>query len=56
MSQGSGSVWESVRTGVRSHRFTQMPKIPESEEVTALLLIALSLFLIMTLGNLAGLW
>ena len=56
MSQGSGSVWESVRTGAQSHRFTRMPKSPESAEVSALLLLAVSLFTVIAFGNLVGLW
>ncbi|MFC6766151.1 hypothetical protein ACFQE6_14460 [Natrinema soli] len=56
MAQSDSSVWESVRTNTRSNWFTQMPKTPESAEVTALLVIALSLFSLMALGNLAGLW
>ncbi|WP_226040270.1 hypothetical protein [Natrinema sp. DC36] len=56
MSQGSGSVWESIRTGAQSHRFTQIPTTPESAEVSALVVLALSLFTVMALGNLVGLW
>ncbi|OAQ51843.1 hypothetical protein HTG_15785 [Natrinema mahii] len=56
MSQSDGRVRGTVGRDARSNWLAGLPTACGSAEVRALVVIALSLFALMALGNLAGLW
>ncbi|MDS0473646.1 hypothetical protein [Natrinema sp. 1APR25-10V2] len=56
MSQSDGRIRGVIGRKPDSNSFARLPNDPAAPEVTALLVLAVSLFSLIVLGNLAGLW